>query len=147
MAEFEHQRPNLQIAVFAEFKVHDRLLAVAIDESQRTRIAVARTPSVLVAGENLALHARDLRFAQAAVECDVVALRNLVARMTQSICELPIVGEDEKSGRIKVEPPDAIESRTRWMLNKIDRARAPLRVAIGADRAPRLEEDDVDVLL
>ena len=34
--EFEHQRANLQIAVFAEFEMHHRLFAVTIDEPQRT---------------------------------------------------------------------------------------------------------------
>ena len=36
MPEFKHQRANLQIAVFAEFEMHHRLLAVTIDEPQRT---------------------------------------------------------------------------------------------------------------
>ena len=34
--EFKHQRANLQVAVFAEFEMHHRLLAVTIDEPQRT---------------------------------------------------------------------------------------------------------------
>jgi hypothetical protein len=34
--EFKHQRANLQVAVFAKFEMHHRLLAVTIDELQRT---------------------------------------------------------------------------------------------------------------
>jgi predicted nucleic acid-binding Zn ribbon protein len=146
MPEFEHQRANLQIAVFAEFEMHHRLLAVTIDEPQRTRTAVARSAAVLVAGENLSFDARDFCFAEAAVECDVVTLRDFVARVAQSIRKLAVVRENEKSRRIKIKPSDAVESRAGWVLHKIDRARAALGVAVRTNGAARFEEDNVGML-
>ncbi|MFM1867788.1 MAG: hypothetical protein RL591_1196 [Planctomycetota bacterium] len=146
MPEFKHQRANLQVAVFAEFEMHDRLLAVAIDESQRTRTAVARAAAVLVTRENLAFDARDFCLAKTAIERDVVTLRNLVAGVTQSIRELTVVREDEKSRCIKIKPSDAVKPRTRWVLHKIDRARAAFGVAVRTDGATRLEEHNVNML-
>ena len=67
--------------------------------------------------------------------------------MGQAIGELAVVGQDQQPRCIEVEPPNAVEPRSRRMIDEIDCARSTFGVAVGADGSARLEEHDVDMLL
>jgi hypothetical protein len=89
--KLEHERADLQVAVLAERKVNDRLLAVAGDELERAprrRVARARA-------EDLAFDSRNGALVEAPLERDVVALRHAVARVGESIRELAVVREEQ----------------------------------------------------
>ena len=49
---------------------------------------------------------------------DLVDLVDLVPRMREPVCEVAVVREQERAGRVRVEPPD--RNDTRRMVDEID---------------------------
>ena len=125
--------------------MQDRLVAVAAHQTQRT--AGFAAPRAALGREDLALEIGDRLLVEPAVDGDVVALLNEIAGVGDAVGELAVVGQDQEAGAVEVEPADAVQPRLRRVLDEVDRARAPLGIAVGADGSARLEEHDVDMLL
>ena len=80
-----------------------------------------------------------------ALHLDVVDLVHLVARVREAMCQLSVVREQERAGRVRVEAADGHQPRR--MVDEVDDGRASLRVARRRDDAGRLVQEDVGELL
>ena len=67
--------------------------------------------------------------------------------MGQPISDVAVVGHQQETRAIDVQSTHRIEPRMGRMLHKINRQRAPLRIAVGADIALGLEEHHIDIAL
>ena len=67
---------------------------------------------------------------------DLVHLLDAVARVREPVRERAVVREQERAGRVDVEPPD--RNHARVVLDELDDGRPPLRVARGRDDAAGL---------
>jgi uncharacterized protein with GYD domain len=76
-----------------------------------------------------------------ALDLGLVDLLDLVARMREPVRELAVVGEQERSGRVGVQPPDGDDPR--GMLDELDDGGPALWVAGGGDHARGLVEEHV----
>ena len=70
-----------------------------------------------------------------------VRLLDAVARVGEPVRELAVVREQERSGRVRVEPSHRDDARLRG--HELDDGRPPLRVTRGRDDARRLVQEDV----
>jgi hypothetical protein len=145
VAELDHQRPNLDIPVLAQGHVNHRLVAVAADEAQRT--AHRLTIGLRARTEHLALERRDAALIEASLEGQVVTLLDEIAGVRQPVRKRAVVGEQDEARTVEIEPAHAVEPGSARVTNEVDRAWAPLGVAVRAYRSARLEEHDVDMLL
>ena len=105
IAKTKHEVLELQVAVLAEFHVHDALGGIRRDQTHRTAQLLLRTAR---RGKDLAFDRCDGGGVERSIKRDVVALGHFVARMGEAIGELTIVGENQQSAGIKVEPTNAI---------------------------------------
>ena len=80
-----------------------------------------------------------------AVDVDLVRLLDAVARMREPVREQPVVREQERAGRVGVEPADRDDARLGG--NEIDDGAAALRVADRRDDAGGLVQEQVRELL
>ena len=80
------------------------------------------------------------------IECDFVFFFNFVAGMRQVLGEIAVVGEDEKSFSLRVEPADIEEARE---LRRQEIENRVARIGIGARRneAGRFMQDEVELAL
>ena len=96
--------------------------AVSLNEdsdASRRRDAVLELDSVAQPGEGVERRrAHDVR---------LVDLRHAVARVGQAVREVAVVGEQERAGRVDVEPPDGDDARL--VRHELDDRRPPLRIA------------------
>ena len=72
---------------------------------------------------------------------DLVDLLDAVARMREPVRERAVVRQQQRAGRVDVEPPDRHDARL--VADERDDGRPPLRVARGRDDAGRLVQEDV----
>jgi hypothetical protein len=77
-----------------------------------------------------------------ALELRLVHLLDLVARVRQPVGELPVVRQQERPGRVDVEPPDR-HHPSALARDEIDHGAPPFRVARRRHNARRLVEEDV----
>jgi hypothetical protein len=145
--EFDQERANLDVSVFAEIEVHHRLPSVAVHQSKRTAHDIGAGLGADPRTKQLALKRSHRALVDAPVDGEVVTLLHEVTRVREPVCEGAIVGEENEPTAVKVQPTNAIEARAARMLDEIDRARSSFGVAVGADRPARLEEHDVDMPL
>ncbi len=78
-----------------------------------------------------------------ALDSDDVRLRQLVSRMRQTIGQLAVIGKNNDSRRIGVQP--AHTEDTLRTMDQIDRLFPALGIAIRADHAPRLIQQKIDL--
>ena len=76
---------------------------------------------------------------------DLVDLLDAVARVGEPVRERAVVRQEQRTGRVDVEPADGHDARS--VLDEIDDGGAPLRVAGGRDDARRLVQEHVRELL
>src|SRR5919201_1461480 len=76
-----------------------------------------------------------------ALDLGLVDLLDPVARMGQPVCELAVVGEQERAGGVDVEATDRDDACR--VVDEVDDGPPPLRVACGRDGAGGLVEEDV----
>ena len=76
-----------------------------------------------------------------ALDVGDVRLLDSVPRMGEPVRELPVVREQERSGRVRVEPSHRDDARL--VRHELDDRRPALRVARRRDDVRRLVEDDV----
>ncbi len=76
-----------------------------------------------------------------ALDLGDVRLLDAVARVREPVGERAVVREQERSGRVRVEPPDRDDARLAG--HELDDGRSSLRIARGRDDARRLVEQDV----
>jgi hypothetical protein len=76
------------------------------------------------------------------LDLDLVDARDLVTRMEQSVGQLSVVGEEEQSLRIVVEPTHGKDARPSRR-EQIDDDGAALRIGPARDVAARLVKEDV----
>ena len=79
------------------------------------------------------------------LELDLVDLLDAVAGMREAVREGPVVREQERAGRVRVEAAD--RNDTRLGRDELDDRGSPLRVARGGDDARRLVEEQMRELL
>ena len=76
-----------------------------------------------------------------ALDLGDVDLLDLVARVRKRVRELAVVGEQERAGRVCVEPADRDDAG--GVVDEVDDGSPPLWVARGRDHARRLVQEDV----
>ena len=76
---------------------------------------------------------------------DLVDLLDAVARVGEPMRERAVVRQEQRTGRVDVQPANGHDARS--MLDEIDDGGAPLRVAGGRDDAGRLVQEHVRELL
>ena len=76
-----------------------------------------------------------------ALDLGFVDLLDLVARVRQPVRELAVVGEQQRAGRVGVEPADRDDARR--MVDQLDDGAPALRVARGRDGAGRLVQEHI----
>ena len=79
--------------------------------------------------------------ARPALDLGDVDLLDLVARVGEPVRELAVVREQERAGRVRVEPADRDDARL--VADEADDGRPPVRVARGRDDARRLVQEHV----
>lgn len=143
VTERQQHAADLAVAPLEQLHVEDRLLAVPRDHVEATRLGLAAGASLAVGEEDAALEALDVIVGELPRHGDLVALVHLVARMREPVGELAVVGHEQQARRIHVEPTDRVEPQAAGMVDEVDRARATLGIAVGADHALGLEEQHV----
>ena len=79
--------------------------------------------------------------ARIAFDLGLVDLLHLVARVREPVCELPVVRQQERAGRVRVEPADRDDAR--HGRDELDDGRPPVRVARRRHDAGGLVEQHV----
>jgi hypothetical protein len=85
--------------------------------------------------------ALELLFGRVVLDPGFVDLLDLVARVREAVRELAVVREQERAGRVDVEP--AHRDDPRRVVDEVDDGSAALGVARGRDRARRLVQEHV----
>jgi hypothetical protein len=80
-------------------------------------------------------------FVRVALDVRDVRLLDAVAWVRQMVSELPVVREQERPGRVRVEPPDRDDARLDR--DELDHRGPPVRVACRRDDSGRLVQEDV----
>jgi uncharacterized protein with GYD domain len=76
-----------------------------------------------------------------ALDLGHVDLFHLVAWVGQHVRELAVVGEQERTGRVRIEPADRDDAA--WVSYEVDYGWPPMRVTGGRDHTGRLVQEDV----
>ena len=76
-----------------------------------------------------------------AFDLRLVELLDAVARVSETVGELPVVREQERPGRVRIEPPDRHDPGS--VADELDDGRPPVRVPGGRDDARGLVEEHV----
>ena len=145
MPEAFHQSSNLAVSAFAKFDVESSSIPVTTQYGDAGLRGTGRRPFLSITEIQPIAESLDLLLLHAASDADVIALVNFVARMGQSVRQLPIVSQQKQPRTIDIEPADGKKPHARRMINEVERPFSALGIAGRADEAPRLEQHDVIV--
>lgn len=140
---------DLTISAFLQAEFEDRSIAVALVDRHTDAGGARRADRLALAtfGEvDAALDLLRVGIAQAALHDGVVGFLDAEAGVSEAIGELAVVGEQEESGGVVVEPSDGEEADGGGMLNQVKdgSSRVALLGACGAEGVRGLVEHDVE---
>ena len=85
----------------------------------------------------------EIRISHRTLDLDPVDLGDVIRRMSQTVRQLPVVGQNQETFAVPVESPHGIDAFPH-ALQELDDGRAPLRIGRRGDDAFRLVQEVID---